>query len=85
MPVLGGHQPHKWSEENEKGVKAKNKVHQLYQSDNDIAGQLKNVEPYRDYCKMPSEYYLPKKEKSFLNAFVDKFTKWLTKEEVEVD
>lgn len=84
MTILGGHKPHKKSNQEKKNTK-KGKKYEHYSVTNDIAAQLKQVKSIKNYCKIPEDYFDRKKTKSFITNFMHKMNKWINKEEVEID
>ena len=84
MPIIGGHRPHKKSDQEKKNTK-KGEKYTHYSHTNDVALQLKNVKSFKNYCKLPDDYYATKSSGKFINKFFHKVTKWLKKQDVEVD
>ena len=84
MTILGGHKPHEKSNQETRNTK-KGKKYQHYSNTNDIASQLKNVKSIKNYCKIPNNYYPQNKPLNFISNFMNKMSKLLNKEVVELD
>jgi hypothetical protein len=84
MTILGGHRPHEKANQEKKNTK-KGKKYAHYSETNDIAVQLKSVKSFKNYCRLPNDYYASDKNQNFMSRFMSKMTKWFHKQEVEID
>ena len=85
MPVLGGHRPHENADQSDIDKRKLDHTHKSYVLANDIATQLKKFKTFKNSCGLDKDYYDSKLNKSFVGRFFSHFSKWLKKENVEID
>jgi len=85
MPILGGHQPHENADQSNIETRNLDRTHKNYVLADDIAIQLKKFKTFKSSCELDEKYYESKLNKSFLGKFMSNFSKWIQKENIEID
>lgn len=99
MPILGGHRSHEDDDGKSIDKKGLHRTYKRYLLENNIALQMKKIKTFKGkkFKELSSHknveqikhvggvYYKKVKESSFLKKFESVFSKWMTKESVEVD